>query len=102
LQVFYSVRSERMLMEQMQYNLLFRWFVGLTIEDTVWNHSVFKKNRDRLLEREVVESFFTGQGSRLHEALRRCRQAVSRLRRRQRTARGLRDRNQAIARHVNR
>jgi transposase len=59
LQVFYSVRSERMLMEQMQYNLLFRWFVGLAIEDTVWNHSVFSKNRDRLLEHEVVESFFT-------------------------------------------
>ena len=58
LQVFYSVRSERMLMDQMQYNLLFRWFVGLAIEDTVWNHSVFSKNRDRLLEHEVVESFF--------------------------------------------
>jgi transposase len=59
LQVFYSVRSERMLMEQMRYNMLFRWFVGLAIEDTVWDHSVFSKNRDRLLEHEVVESFFT-------------------------------------------
>ena len=59
LQVFYSVRSERMLMEQMQYNLLLRWFVGLAMEDVVWNHSVFSKNRDRLLEHEVVESFFT-------------------------------------------
>jgi transposase len=59
LQVFYSVRSERMLMEQMRYNLLFRWFVGLAIEDTVWDHSVFSKNRDRLLENEVIESFFT-------------------------------------------
>lgn len=59
LQVFYSVRSERMLMEQMRYNLLFRWFVGLAIEDTVWDHSVFSKNRDRLLEHEVVETFFT-------------------------------------------
>ncbi|WP_043283091.1 transposase, partial [Burkholderia ubonensis] len=48
LQVFYSVRSERMLMEQMRYNLLFRWFVGLAIEDAVWDHSVFSKNRDRL------------------------------------------------------
>jgi transposase len=46
-------------MEQMQYNLLFRWFVGLAMEDVVWNHSVFSKNRDRLLEHEVVESFFT-------------------------------------------
>ena len=59
LQVFYSVRSERMLMEQMRYNLLFRWFVGLAIEDSVWDHSVFSKNRDRLLENEVIESFFT-------------------------------------------
>jgi transposase len=59
LQVFYSVRSERQLMEQIRYNLLFRWFVGLAIEDVVWDHSVFSKNRDRLLEHEVVESFFT-------------------------------------------
>lgn len=59
LQVFYSVRSERQLMEQIRYNLLFRWFVGLAIEDTVWDHSVFSKNRDRLLENEVIESFFT-------------------------------------------
>ena len=59
LQVFYSIRSERQLMEQMRYNLLFRWFVGLSLEDTVWNHSVFSKNRDRLFENEVIESFFT-------------------------------------------
>jgi transposase len=59
LQVFYSVRSERQLMEQMRYNLLFRWFVGLAIDDDVWDHSVFSKNRDRLLEHEVVEAFFT-------------------------------------------
>ena len=59
LQVLFSVRSERQLVEQIQYNLLFRWFVGLAIEDTVWNHSVFSKNRDRLLEHAVVESFFT-------------------------------------------
>lgn len=59
LQVFYSIRSERQLMEQMRYNLLFRWFVGLSLEDAVWNHSVFSKNRDRLFENEVVESFFT-------------------------------------------
>ena len=56
LQVFYSVRSERQLMEQMRYNLLFRWFVGLAIDDEVWDHSVFSKNRDRLLEHEVVEA----------------------------------------------
>jgi len=59
LQVFYSIRSEWQLMEQMRYNLLFRWFVGLSLDDAVWNHSVFSKNRDRLFENEVVESFFT-------------------------------------------
>ena len=59
LQVFYSVRSERQICEQLRYNLLFRWFVGLAIDDAVWDHSVFSKNRDRLLEHEVVEAFFT-------------------------------------------
>lgn len=59
LQVFCSVRSERMLMKQMRYNLLFRWFVGLAMDDGVWDHSVFAKNRNRLLDHEVVEAFFT-------------------------------------------
>lgn len=59
LQVFYSVRSERQLCEQIRYNMLFRWFVGLAIDDAVWDHSVFSKNRDRLLENAVVEVFFT-------------------------------------------
>jgi transposase len=59
LQVFYSVRSERQICEQLRYNLLFRWFVGLAIDDAVWDHSVFSKNRDRLLEHAVVEGFFT-------------------------------------------
>ncbi len=58
LQVFYSVRSERLLMEQLNYNLLFRWFVGLEIDDLVWNHAVFSKNRDRILNQEVAQSFF--------------------------------------------
>jgi transposase len=58
LQVFYSIRSERQLVEQLHYNLLFRWFVGLAIDDAAWNHSVFSKNRDRLLEHAVVEAFF--------------------------------------------
>jgi transposase len=58
LQVFYSIRSERMLMEQLEYNLLFRWFVGLEIDDEVWNHAVFSKNRERLLNQEVAQSFF--------------------------------------------
>jgi len=58
-QVLFSVRSERQLMEQVRYNLLFRWFIGLAIDDPVWDHSVFSKNRDRLLEHAVVERFFT-------------------------------------------
>lgn len=59
LQVFFSVRSERQLVEQIRYNLLYRWFIGLAIDDEVWDHSSFSKNRDRLLEHAVVESFFT-------------------------------------------
>ena len=58
LQVLYTVRSERLLMEQLDYNLLFRWFVGLSIDDPVWDVTVFTKNRDRLLEAEVSEAFF--------------------------------------------
>jgi transposase len=58
LQVFYSIRSERMLMEQLNYNLLFRWFVGLEMDDAVWNHAVFSKNRERLLNEEVAREFF--------------------------------------------
>ena len=57
LQVFYSIRSERMLMEQLNYNLLFRWFVG-EMDEPVWNHAVFSKNRERLLNQEVARSFF--------------------------------------------
>src|SRR5258706_16023082 len=58
LQIFYSVRSERMLIEQLQYNLLFRWFVGMEMDEEVWNHAVFSKNRERLLNEEIAESFF--------------------------------------------
>jgi transposase len=58
LQIFYSVRSERLLMEQMNYNLLFRWFVGLEMDEPVWNHAVFSKNRERLLNQEVAREFF--------------------------------------------
>jgi transposase len=58
LQVFYSVRSERMLIEQLQYNLLFRWFVGMEMDEVVWNHAVYSKNRERLLNEEIAESFF--------------------------------------------
>jgi transposase len=58
LQIFYSVRSERMLMERLTYNLLFRWFVGLEMDEPVWNHAVFSKNRERLLNQEVAREFF--------------------------------------------
>ncbi len=58
LQVLYSIRSERMLMEQLEYNLLFRWFVGLNIDDAVWVPTVFSKNRDRLLAGDIAQKFF--------------------------------------------
>ena len=58
LQVLYTIRSERMLMEQLDYNLLFRWFVGLNMDDLVWDATVFTKNRDRVLGGEVAEVFF--------------------------------------------
>jgi len=58
LQVFYSIRSERLLMEQLDYNILFRWFVGLEMDEPVWAPTVFTKNRDRLLTQEVAVSFF--------------------------------------------
>jgi len=58
LQALYSVRSERMLMEQLNYNLLFRWFVGLNMDDAIWDVTVFTKNRERLLDGDVAEAFF--------------------------------------------
>src|SRR5438874_9201825 len=58
LQVLYTVRSERLLMEQLQYNLLFRWFVGLSMDDPVWDATTFTKNRNRLLEGEIASAFF--------------------------------------------
>jgi len=58
LQLLYSIRSERLLREQLEYNLLFRWFVGLNIDEPVWVPTVFSKNRDRLLEGEIAAKFF--------------------------------------------
>jgi transposase len=58
LQVLYTIRSERMLMEQLEYNLLFRWFVGLNMDEPVWVATVFSKNRDRLMEGNIAEKFF--------------------------------------------
>jgi transposase len=59
LQVLYSTRSERLLMEQLDYNLLFRWFVGLNMDDPVWDATVFTKNRERLLAGDIAQGFFT-------------------------------------------
>jgi transposase len=58
LQVLYTIRSERLLVEQLDYNLLFRWFVGLSLDDRVWDHSTFSQNRDRLFSQEVARMFF--------------------------------------------
>jgi transposase len=60
LQAFFSIVSERLLMEQLNYNLLFRWFVGLNMDDPVWDVSVFSKNRDRLLQCDAARAFFEG------------------------------------------
>ena len=57
LQAFYSIRSERQLMERLEFDLLFRWFVGLGVDGAVWDHSTFSKNRDRLLEGEIAAKF---------------------------------------------
>lgn len=58
LQVLYTVRSERLLMEELNYNLLFRWFVGLNMDESVWDHSTFSKNRERFLAGDVAQAFF--------------------------------------------
>src|SRR5512132_1474684 len=58
LQVFYGIRSERQLMEQLDYNLLFRWFVGLGVDDPVWDPTTFTKNRERLQESAIADRFF--------------------------------------------
>ncbi len=57
LQAFYSLRSERLLMERLEFDLLFRWFVGLGVDDPVWDHSTFSKNRDRLLQGDIAAKF---------------------------------------------
>jgi IS5 family transposase len=68
LQVLYTVRSERLLMEQLDYNLLFRWFVGLTMDDPVWHPTTFSKNRDRLLAGDVAAAFFDAIRAQAREA----------------------------------
>jgi transposase len=68
LQVLYTVRSERLLMEQLEYNLLFRWFVGLNMDEPVWVPTVYSKNRERLLEGDIAEKFFRGVLKQAREA----------------------------------
>jgi transposase len=68
LQVLYTVRSERLLMEQLEYNLLFRWFVGLNLDEPVWVPTVFSKNRERLLDGDIAEEFFGGVLKQAREA----------------------------------
>jgi transposase len=58
LQIFHSVRSKSMRIEQLEYNLPFRCFVGMEMDEAVWNHAVYSKNRERLLKEEIAESFF--------------------------------------------
>lgn len=67
LQILYSIRSERLLCEQLDYNLLFRWFVGLSMDAPVWDHSTFTKNRDRLLESDIARGFFEAIVTRAQE-----------------------------------
>jgi len=59
LQLLYSIRSERLLMEELDYNILYRWFVGLSLDDAVWDATTFTKNRDRLLDGDIADAFFT-------------------------------------------
>src|SRR5581483_10937591 len=68
LQSLYSVRSERMLIEQLEYNLLFRWFVGLALDDTVWTATTFTKNRERLLSGDIAAAFFAAVRDQAREA----------------------------------
>src|SRR6202047_5429 len=89
LQVLYTVRSERLLMEQLDYNFLFRWFVGLSLDDLVWDATVFTKNRERLLEGAVAEGFFAavvGQ-ARAHGSLTSISRSTGRLSKRGRDTR---------------
>jgi transposase len=95
LQVFYSIRSELLLMEQLDYNLLFRWFVGLTMDDPVWDATTFTKNRDRLLDQEIARSFF----HRVRTSRESQPTGWKRGRRPHHTARGLRDESACPATH---
>ena len=77
LQVFYSIRSERQLIEQLDYNLLYRWFVGLAPDDPVWNATTFSKNRERLERGEIAQKFMTRLLN-IRRSRRCCRTSISR------------------------
>lgn len=77
LQVLYTIRSERLLMEQLDYNLLFRWFVGLSMDDAVWDHSTFSKNRERFLRSDLAAAFSDASRIRLPRPD-CCRTSISR------------------------
>ena len=68
LQAFYSIHSERQLMERLEFDLVFRWFVGVGVDDAVWDHSTFSKNRDRLLEGDIAAKLLGGAGAAASEA----------------------------------
>jgi transposase len=84
LQALYSVRSERLLMEQLDYNLLFSWFVGLNMNDSIWDVTVFTKNRERLLDGDIAEALFQAvlqqARSGVHSRTRRTNQRPTRMR----------------------
>jgi transposase len=77
LQVLYTIRSERQLVEQLQYNLLFQWFVGLSLDDAVWDATTLSKNRDRLLNGDIATAFST-KSSRRRARKGCCRRSISR------------------------
>ena len=77
LQALYTVRSERLLVEQLEYNVLFRWFVGLGMDDAVWTPTTFTKNRERLLAGDVARQFFDGGAGPGARAAGCCRTSTS-------------------------
>lgn len=76
LQAFYSIRSERQLMERLEFDLLFRWFVGLGVDDPAWDHSTFSKNRDRLLAGEIAAKFLAAVLAKPRVKRKRCYAAL--------------------------
>ena len=78
LQAFYSIRSERLLMERLEYDLLFRWFAGIGVDEPAWNHATFSKNRDRLLDGDIAAKFLGAVLAQSQVSKSCCRQITSR------------------------